>query len=440
MSNEQTEAVEVEQFDGFSPEGSSPEDSGAADTFDSGMVHELPEQEAKVEEKQEVKADENDPKQTMDTANELEAKEAAKATGDKEEEESPEQKASDADNEGEGEPEKEETPEEPKGKAVRFKNGDNSVDVEEDSTVAVKVNGKKEFVPLKELMSNYSGQQAWDKKFGEFEGEKQKFAEERDSFENQRKEVVTHFTRIGDKITAGLTDPKADPADALRYLVDTAGHDVLQWEQRMMEHYGNLAYQFSEMSEAEQQLFWSERKNQILLDNQANRAKIDEERTAQEQRQQSEIELRKQYGVSDKEFDGAYNELIQLGYEANQLNAKNVCEYIAIKPHAEKAENICKQFKDDLGDDELTGLITNTAQILRDNDYLSPEEAVKLAGRKLGFQIEDVEDDIQKLNEKVAAPANKVEGKSSPQKVGKTKAEDHVESFDDYENDYYNYG
>lgn len=439
MSIEQAaEVAEVEQFDGFTPEGT-PIDEQSVDSFDNFEPVEAPaKEEAKVEEKQEVKAD--DPKQTMDSADELEDKEAAKSDKAEDEEKPAEPEVKDATDEGEGKSEEEAAPQKPEGKTVRLKAGDNAVDVEENATVAVKVDGKKEFVPIKELMSNYSGKQSWDKKFTEFETEKNTFTEERTQFEGQKKEVVEHFGRIGGMIDDIYKDPAADPSAALRYLVDTAGGDVLHYEQRMLEHYGQIAADFSEMSEPERNLYWSERKNQILLDNQANRSKIDEERTAKEQRQQSEIEIRKEYGVSDKEFDEAQAELAQLGYEASKITSKQVCEYLQLKPHAEKAESICGQFEDDLGDDELVSLIRETTNVLRFNDYLSPEEAVKLAGRKLGFKIEDINDDINELNKKVASPANRLDSKdSSAKKVGKTREETHVESFDDYEADQYNY-
>ena len=289
-------------------------------------------------------------------------------------------------------------------------------------------------------MKNYSGEQSWDKKFQEFETEKNTFTEERTQFEGQKKEVVEHFGRIGGMIKDIYNDPTADPSSALRYLVDTSGGDVLHYEQRMLEHYGQIAAEFSHMTEAEQQLYWSERKNQILTDNQANRAKIEEERTATAQRQQSEINVRKEYGVSDKEFEESQGELVKLGYDTREITSKQVCEYIQLKPHAEKAESICGQFEDDLGDDDMVSLIMETTKVLREHDYLSSEEAVKMAGRKLGFQIEDINDDISQLNEKVASPTNRLDSKdSSAKKVGKKREENHVESFDDYEADQYNF-
>jgi len=443
---EQNENVEeVEQFEGFSPEGSPPSNDDL-DSFDSQDAIELPTKEdnsAKTEEKQEVakksagKDDEDDPTQTMDSANELEEKAAAKEQlADSKEEE-------DGDKSAEGESEdKEEAPkEQPTGKAVRFKSGDDSIDLDENATVAVKVDGKKQFVPVKELMSNYSGNQSWDKKFQDHELQKNTFNKERDSFESDKKEVVERLGRVGTHINDIFRNPEADPAEALRYLVDIGGHDVLKYEQRMLEHYGQLALDYNDMDEAEQKLYWSEKKNQILLDRQTNQTKLTEDRKADEDRVNQDVEVRRQYGVNDKQFEEAQTQMISLGYDTNDLSAERVCEFIAIVPFAEKAEDVCGQFREELGDDEMVNLISATTQVLRANDYLEPEEAVKLAGRKLGFQIEDINDDISSLNKKVVEPKNQLSSKgTNPKKVGKTRDDDHVESFDDYESDQFNYG
>lgn len=441
MSNEQ----EVEQFDGFTPEGIPSANDGAVDTFDSYDAIEVPQEEEVVEEvKQEKESpegekEENGQTATMDSAEQIEAKKAAEAEKSDDEEE--EKKDGDKEPEGESEDKEGDSEEKPTGKVVRFKKGDDSVDVDEESTVAVKVDGKKQFVPIKELMKNYSGEQSWDKKFNDFETQKNTFSEERDTFNAQKDEIMENLAPIGKHLQEIFTNPEADPAEALRYLVDIGGHDVLKFEQRMLEHYGTLAMEYDDMDESQQKLYWSEKKNQILQDNQANQAKRSETRKAEEERVNQEIEVRKQYGVSDKDFEEAQTQMAKLGYETKELSAKQVCEYITVLPFAEKAEDVCSQFSEDLGDDEMVNLITATTNVLRDNDYLEPEEAVKLAGRKLGFQIEDINDDISKLNEKVSTPENRLKSEDkSKKKVGKKRDDGHIESFDDYDADLYNYG
>ena len=57
-------------------------------------------------------------------------------------------------------------------KNLRMKMGEELFNVASDATFKVKVDGKSEEVPLQELINNYSGKTAWDKKFTEIGKEK----------------------------------------------------------------------------------------------------------------------------------------------------------------------------------------------------------------------------------------------------------------------------
>jgi len=52
-------------------------------------------------------------------------------------------------------------------KMIKAKLKDSEFELDEEAAIPVKINGKEELVPVKELMGNYSGKVAWDKKFTE---------------------------------------------------------------------------------------------------------------------------------------------------------------------------------------------------------------------------------------------------------------------------------
>ena len=54
-------------------------------------------------------------------------------------------------------------------KKIKAKYNENEYELEEDSLLPVKINGKEEMVPIKDIMNNYSGKVAWDKKFSELD-------------------------------------------------------------------------------------------------------------------------------------------------------------------------------------------------------------------------------------------------------------------------------
>ena len=57
----------------------------------------------------------------------------------------------------------------PPRKTIKAKYADTELDLDEEAMVPVKINGKEEMVPIKDLLGNYSGKVAWDKKFSEID-------------------------------------------------------------------------------------------------------------------------------------------------------------------------------------------------------------------------------------------------------------------------------
>jgi hypothetical protein len=352
-------------------------------------------------------------------------------------EEAPEGESSEEESESDGE---EAADQKPEGKTIRLKEGDKALDVSEEATVAVKVKGKKEFVSLSELKKNYSGQKAWDEEFGKIEEQKKTFEQERSSFDSSRKETRAHFEKIGEKLHRAFKDPEADPLEAMEYLLEMAGQDVVQYKKRVMDHYGTLAYEFGQLSEAERELYWTKMENEVIRNNQANLTKAQSDRTAQEQRNHKAVEARKQYGVSEQDYDGARQEIESLGADMSQVSEEQISKYAATKPLVVKAENVCDQFQEDLSTDEMNQLISVTADTMFKYNHLTEVEAVKIAAKTLGYEIEDIDEQIEKLNSKVPEVKRRLDNSADASKKVAKRSDEHLESFDDYENDFYNFG
>ncbi len=322
------------------------------------------------------------------------------------------------------------------GKTIRLKEGDKSVDINEEATVPVKVNGKKQFVPMKELLSNYSGKVAFDKKFEEIETTKKEFSQEREKFESEKQVVVDHFSKIGGMLQSALTDPESDPVAAMKYLVEISGNDVLKFEKRLVEHYSNIVHSFDEMDDADVGLYWSKRENEILRNHQATQAKLAEERTAKEQLSNTQVKLREQYGVSDTDYTAAQEKLSSLGYDLKNVTPEQVCKFHVLGPLVEKASGLCEQFEDDLGDDEMESLVRDTANIMYQYRGIDEYDALKMAAKNLGFEIEDESEYVKALQEKTQKPKDVLadkQNKDSQYRYGKVE-EDKPESFDDFDN------
>ena len=412
------------------------------DTFSSGEVI-LPEEEngeeqEQTEEKQvqkQSKAKGKEDSQTnhlpdQDDDGEVEEEgesRSANSDGDKPEDGADREDASEAD--------KEATTAKLDGKTIRIKEGDKAVDLNEESTVPVRVNGRKQFVPMKELISNYSGKVAFDKKFEEIENTKKEFNTQKEQFDSEKQVVVDHFSKIGGMLQSALTDPESDPVAAMKYLVEISGNDVLKFEKRLVEHYSNIVHGFDDMDDSEQGLYWSRRENEILRNHQTTQAKLAEERTAKEQLSDSQVKLREQYGVSDTEYTAAQEKLSSLGYDLKGVTPEQVCKFHVLGPLVEKATGLCEQFEDDLGDEEMSSLIRDTANTMYQYKGISEYDALKMAAKNLGFEIEDESEHIKTLQEKAAKPKDVLadKKKENQYKYGNSH-EEKPESFDDFDN------
>jgi hypothetical protein len=119
----------------------------------------------------------------------------------------PEQDASGQEQDGQPEQPAEKVPPAPPVKTLKFKSGDTLLDVPEAAMVTVKVDGKSVEVPITELMTNYSGKTAWDKRFSELTNERRSFAAERHKFstaqQRQQKLLEDFHKSVGTGDTFG---------------------------------------------------------------------------------------------------------------------------------------------------------------------------------------------------------------------------------------------
>lgn len=436
---QQANVTDGAQIDSFAnPEpislGQTQESSGAGfDSFDNMEVV-TPDKVDQGAEKQEQAKEESESQVKRET-DKLEVQED-------EEESKPDEKPEKDDAGKEGNPESDEkadsdkpedTGAKPKGKTIRLKSGDESIDLDLEATVPVKVKGRKEFVSLQELRDNFSGHKAWTEEITAAKSKQAELEHQVQDFTAQKEQTKAHFAKIGNMLQEGFENPEADPLAAMKYLVDLSGRNVLEFEQRMMEHYGNLAYNFSDMSESEQKLYWTQRENQILKDNQAARQAQIDERKALEQRDSQLASIRDKYGISDEDYSATERELNDLGYDLKEVTPEQVSKYAALRPLVEETTELCSQFEEDLSDDEMDALIAGTADTMHKFPELGKIESLRINAKRLGFDLTSEEDMVNDLKQKVKEPNDRLD-RSSEDAIRATKAKnDAYESFDDFD-------
>ena len=316
------------------------------------------------------------------------------------------------------------------GKSLRLKDENGTAtDVSEDATVKVKVNGKNEFVPLKELRDNYSGKVAWENKFNEIKEEKSQVETKSKQFETERNQIVSHLTKIADMLDS---DDK-NPLEALHYLVDITGRDTLQFSKKVMEYLSEEVHNLDSMDDVERQLYWKNKEVDTIRSNQAARAENLKNTEAEKERITKIDQLRESHGVTENDFVKSHRELKELGYDDKQITPEAIVNYTVMKPHFEKAESLVEPYEQDLGDSEIETLISTVANTMRNYPRISEQKALEVALESLGWDYDYEEDDFKEINEKATKKAHQATQKVGHYEYGRRPEQEKAETFDDWD-------
>ena len=396
-------------------------DDTGFDTFDTpAPVEEAPS-------KDEVAKEELDESQTgaIDTADkvEKEVKDEAKEAKD---EKKPDDKAEkDSDDNGKDEEKSDDDKPEEKAprKTIRARTEDGQSDVDATSEFKVKVNGKNMYVPVQELINNYSGKTAWDKKFTEVSNEKAEVEANIGKYQEQYEKVDTFITEVVDAAKNG----EGDPLDAMRILLDRLGENSLQYEKRLLSHYGNQFSEMEMMDETEVDNYWMRKE---LAYNNSRQTSLAERQQAEQTQVDSANRIsgiREAQRVSEEAYGLATEALSELGYD---VTPELAVDYAVTKPFYERAEAAVEPYTDQLDDDEASEFRNELTLTMRSLPHINDEQAFSIVSQKLGYEIEDDEAHISALENKVGKVEEKVVPKDH--RVGKKKEEDELESFEDF--------
>lgn len=307
-------------------------------------------------------------------------------------------------------------------KNLRMKMGDELFNVASDATFKVKVDGKTEEVPLQELINNYSGKTAWDKKFTELGKEKKNFQFEYQTLNNQKKALTDHVTNA----LKPLKDPSGNPLDSLLYLVEMSGEDPYNAYRRIMESNLDELGKLLDMSEVERELYFHKKKDELYGNVSKKReARLTEERTFNQVIQKVD-QLRQSMNVSEDQFVDASEELEEIykeaGLDLNQITEEVVVDYASLKPHIDVVKELIAPYEDNISEGRYGDVVAELSRYLRDKK-IDVSEAKELIKRNYA-----VEEEVKELNTKVYS-----KGSKAPAKKAINQESSKFESFDDWE-------
>lgn len=216
----------------------------------------------------------------------------------------------------------------PAVKLKKAKHGEKEIEIPEDAAFTVKVNGQEVDVSLNELMQNYSGKVAWDKKFSEVD--------------RKDKEYSRKFNEIEGKVKAIFEEK--DPEMRFLRMAQFAGQDPVQVRAKFLEDNINLLEKYYAMSEDERKADALEFENRIL-----KQQREAQQREAQEQAVLQELDSKVKkvlasHKVSKEEFVDRYDvlsELVSKGQlSKDQLTPEFVAESLTKDSYWAAAESV----------------------------------------------------------------------------------------------------
>lgn len=184
----------------------------------------------------------------------------------------------------------------PARKRIKAKYNDEEVDFDEEATVAVQIDGKDVYVPVKELRSNYSGKVAWDKKFTEIG----KMNKEIAAREGKLKESADMIRQIFDE---------KDPDIKMYRMAMHAGVDPTEFRQKFLADGISTLEKYYEMNEDQRKAADLEFQSKI------NKHRADTlEKSMKDEQSYRELkskveDIRARHQISEEEFSSRYEEI-----------------------------------------------------------------------------------------------------------------------------------
>jgi len=311
---------------------------------------------------------------------------------------------------------KEEDKELPKSGKIKIRVGDDLFGLEPDTSVRVKVDGAYKDVPIAELVNNYSGKEAYDKKFTEI-GNMRKQVEQQTQTIAKKEEFVNNVAKTVKDI---VSDPTKDPYDAVAYLAELMGMPTPDLHKRSLESRLDELSKLLDMTDIERENYFLKKETDYLRQRQDARMKQELESVESEKYMTQVDELRGKHNVSEEQFVEAMDELEQFyGEGSAQVTAEFVVEYAVLKPYLETTKDLVKPYIEEIGEAKLPTIINQLANVMKQHGVSKEAIAAELEAQF------GVSKSVKDLN-------TKLQSKKVVKEV-ETKDSERLESFDDFE-------
>jgi hypothetical protein len=309
-------------------------------------------------------------------------------------------------------------------KKIRMRMGEDLFNVDSEASFKVKIDGENVEVPVQELINNYSGKTAWDKKFTELGKEKKIFESKVNEFKAQISEIDQKLAQV----IQPLKQKDGNPLESLLYLVEMSGEDPYNAYRRIMEANLDELGKLYDMTETERELYFHKKKDELHTNVAKKRYEKAQKEEVFNQTVQKVDSLRQAFNVTEEQYVEASDELEDLfessGLDVNSITHEAIVDYASLKPHIAVVRELIEPYEDNISEEKYGDVVAQLSKYLRDG------KADKKAMEEILKRNFSVEEDVKELNTKVYSKQQKF-----PAKKALKEDSDKFESFDDWDND-----
>lgn len=285
--------------------------------------------------------------------------------------------------------EKKEEKEEKEDKEEKKEKKEDKKEEKPESTkkkIKYKVDGEEieEEVDEQDLINNYSGQKAIQKRFTEFDKTKKEFEAQKKMFDEDLNFVKSEMKGMRDSFESVIQSftkegyVKENPLNGVYNLLDKMGLDAKEYDKAMFFHYLPEVSKFLDLDETGREAYLLRKDNEWLS---KSAQKIEEQkREAAEYRAKLEKEnsIKVQAGISEEKYSELANELKEK-FNLDKLTVEQIVEWNQLKPTYERAERLSQMVENKVDPVKLTKIIAQNPEVSDEKilDFLGYGEILK---------------------------------------------------------------
>lgn len=297
-------------------------------------------------------------------------------------------------------------------KKITAKLGEIDQELSPDLLVKHKVDGQEIDIKLQELLNNYSGKQAWDKRFQQLDAEKKAYMAERQMIEQ-------YITEFGNKVKNN------DSIGAIEYLAQFAGVNQLEFRRMVRDSLTPQIQKFLEMDESQRKLFTQSEELDFLKKQRESESQRMVEEQSRRQLENQVVEFQKARSLSEEDLVKLHDDIrqsydgeITLDIMANVLDAE--ARYV-------RADKVLSSVDSSLK--EVDQNINLLVKVMKDNPEFSDEDLIDIVKETWSSPLKQASKAVSKK-----ASQGKQEPKQNlpkPSSTAQSKMDKFLLQFDD---------